>query len=249
MRTSNFWIASWFCIRWTKVLSILLGQFWSDPTPGRGYLPAKPMPHETQPLKGKLHPPLDAHHVPDWDVLPADLQAEVLRHVQWSARATCSTFRTHGDAVRTALHLRCISASTSLALINLRSVLAQQSQLVTLKARGCPMECLSTLPLTQLTSLDLNNSHRLRDVTPLGDCKQLTYLNLSCCERITDISCLASCQALTSVKLVFCTGITSFTALGYCTALRSLNFRSCCSISDIAPVRLCTALTELNLQG
>lgn len=100
------------------------------------------------------------------DPLPLDLQREILRHVQLSARATCTTFRQQHDLECTALRLRWpVRAAASLSshdAFEVQSLLMRLSHLHTIDAGSCPWNGLSLVTITSRTSLNLQKSHYLK---------------------------------------------------------------------------------------
>lgn len=196
----------------------------------------------------------------DWaslDPLPVELRLEVLRHVQFSARATCRDFRAHQEATCKALRLHCSqeAATPLMEAVELQLLLARLPQLRDITAHQWPFNNLQVITTPFLTSINLGDSPLLQDLSPLSACTALTFLSLQNCSSLVDLGPLLACTALTSLDLncadphkFHCLsdvmrGITCLPALPSLTHLAVCNN----SIIDFTPLSTCTRLQFLDL--
>jgi hypothetical protein len=100
--------------------------------------------------------------------------------------------------------------------------------------------------LTRLTSLNLENCKRVRDLSALAGLAQLTSLNLRDCERVDDLSPLVDLTRLTSLSLWHCRRIHNLSPLAGLTQLISLNLWGCEQVGDLNPLAGLTRLTSLD---
>lgn len=155
------------------------------------------------------------------DTLPADIQQEVLRHVGWSARATCHTFRQELELSRQ--HLRVKWPSSRKDAAQFRAMLERLPKLTDLAAVGCPTRHLRMLPgLPALTALNLSSSAMLEDIRPLAALTALRTLKLDGCTKVEDIRPLGSLTALTCLDMYACYQVSDMGPLASCVALKQL---------------------------
>lgn len=204
--------------------------------------------------------------------LPADLQAEVLTDVRWSARATCRAFRNHigTNALQLQLHWSpCLSPSK---LYEIQTMLGRLFRLHTLRANGCycPSDISLLNALPALTALDLSLSNQLvcfghlevacsclrslslshcvflRDIESMSNLTTLTSLDLRNCPCLATLQGLPSCLSLTVLDLCDDVRIWDLGPLTTCLHLQFLDLTRCVSVANIQPLATLVALTRLN---
>lgn len=187
------------------------------------------------------------NHADHWealDPLPWDLQRDVLRRIQFSARATCTAFRLHHDEGCQTLNMRWpahVSFGSNLPdSLHVQRLLVRLPQLRALNAAWCPPGFLSILALPYLTSLDLRESCYLESVQPLAACTALLTLNLADCTSITNVNALRLCDRLTALVLRNMENINNLGMLGTCPSLSALDLTGCQQLVDLTFLASCS---------
>lgn len=196
-----------------------------------------------------------------FELLPPDLQREVLQDVDISTRATCQSFRSCIDGLRASLTLsprqvwglgvdglNTIQSHGGVRdLEDLRGLLGRLGHLKTLTVTQCDAELLEVIALPHLTELDLSNSSYLQNLDALSHCQSLTSVNLNGCDALHDLYGLANCLGLKKLVLSNCNTLIDIRALGSCAGLEALGLVDCMSLIDIRPLETCTSLIALDL--
>ena len=91
--------------------------------------------------------------------------------------------------------------------------------------------------LTQLRSLSLAHSGRLKDLTPLLKLRRLASLSLMRCERVTSLATVAKMTSLRELDLSYCDGFSDLSPLALLTRLKRLDLQHCQGVKNLQPLK------------
>ena len=172
---------------------------------------------------------------------------EVLRHVQWSARAVSRTFQEGLEVGREKLRFKWLAAR-DVDPAQLQAMLSRLPQLISVDGSGCPPQhTMSLLALPRLTSLLLNGVEGLIDIDPLRSTSSLRRLELAGCRDLASIAVLGTCRSLTSLDISNCPGLHDISSLAACSLLTTLSTRNSPGVVDISCMASCPRLVSLDI--
>ena len=174
---------------------------------------------------------------------------EVLRHVQWSARAVLRAFQEGLEACRENLRFKWFVAGGA-DPAQLRAMLTRLPQLSSINGCGCPPQhTRSLLALPCLTSLLLNGAEGLVDIDLLRSTSSLQRLELAGCRDLASIAVLGACRSLTDLDISDCPDLSDISSLASCTSLAALCTRNSPGVLDIGCLVSCPRLVSLDISG